>query len=326
MIHFARTYFGNFRWHALGIASVLILLMAFSYFVPVAPVRAIPVREADTYDNMSMSEGSNAVTAAAAVAESYALRGSDIAKRNFVHGSRNTANTLSHSGQEIRRGLTWGAATAGSGILNSTAFVARTTIETTAFVIHAPGTVLGLASETAIVNAVIKPVDTASLPIIDASISSQHMATKTTLKPIETVSNVTSKQGSAAVWPIHGEITTLFGVPHWPYQPTHTGIDISDGRPSGVTPIRPFRPGVVTEVVKSYRGLGNYVSVDHGEGVKSVYAHLSSITVQAGQTLSTDTTLGFEGSTGASTGTHLHFEIWVNGQVQNPLLYINSPL
>jgi murein DD-endopeptidase MepM/ murein hydrolase activator NlpD len=70
--------------------------------------------------------------------------------------------------------------------------------------------------------------------------------------------------------------------------------------------------------------LGNHVIVDHGNGVTSVYAHLHSISVQVGQDVTLDTTLGLEGSTGASTGTHLHFEIRVNGQAANPQQFISG--
>jgi len=320
-----RLHLGNFRWLALSTIAILVFLVVFSIFVPVKPVVNVKVRETVSYDSLGMSDDANAVTSAITYGGSYFMRALDITEQTIVRNSRLTANTMSRSGQSISRGVVHSTTAIGTGTMNSLAFVARSTIELTAFLVHAPGTMLGYAADTAVVNAVIKPVDKTSLPIIEATIPG-HLATKTTITPIETVSHVTTKQAAEADWPIHGEITTLFGVPHWPFQPTHSGIDISDGRPSGVTPIRPFKPGVVTGAVQSYRGLGNHVTVDHGDGVKSVYAHLASITVQTGQTVSMDTVLGFEGSTGASTGTHLHFEIWDNGKVQNPLHYIKRPL
>jgi murein DD-endopeptidase MepM/ murein hydrolase activator NlpD len=62
--------------------------------------------------------------------------------------------------------------------------------------------------------------------------------------------------------------------------------------------------------------------IDHGGGLSSVYGHLYSISVKAGQMVDTNTVLGYEGSTGASTGTHLHFEIRVNGQPEDPKKFI----
>ena len=111
-------------------------------------------------------------------------------------------------------------------------------------------------------------------------------------------------------------------MPHWPYQPTHTGLDISDGQPAGRSEIKPFRPGHVIDIVRSNSGLGNHVIIDHGDGITSVYGHLASIVAVIGQAVDKTTVLGFEGSSGASTGTHLHFEIRVDGQARDPLQFI----
>jgi murein DD-endopeptidase MepM/ murein hydrolase activator NlpD len=140
-----------------------------------------------------------------------------------------------------------------------------------------------------------------------ASVAATHAATV----PLDT----------APQWPIHGSITTLFGAPDWPFQAIHTGIDISDGWHSGVTPIHPFKPGRVIAVLHT-GGLGNHVIVDHGEGMTSVYGHMAFTSVQVGQLVDESAVLGTEGSTGASTGTHLHFEIRINNSPVNPMLYI----
>jgi murein DD-endopeptidase MepM/ murein hydrolase activator NlpD len=163
------------------------------------------------------------------------------------------------------------------------------------------------------------------VPIIDPN-SPELLAALTALPPAKTkdAKQAATRDNSDPVWPIHGAITTNFGVPHWPYQATHTGLDISDGQASGVTPVKPFRPGRVVDVVASGSGLGNHVVVDHGQGVTSVYAHLASISVKVGQKVAQGTTLGLEGSTGASTGTHLHFEIRVHGRAADPHRFING--
>ncbi len=126
-----------------------------------------------------------------------------------------------------------------------------------------------------------------------------------------------SSAGSAAgdggwVWPADWRvITQYFG---W----RHTGLDI-DG--DYHTNNYAAKAGVVT-----YAGwLGGYglmVEIDHGGGVKTRYAHFSSIGVSVGQRVSAGQYLGKCGTTGRSTGTHLHFEVIVNGRYQNPLSYI----
>ncbi len=69
-------------------------------------------------------------------------------------------------------------------------------------------------------------------------------------------------------------------------------------------------------------GYGNYVVVDHGGGVTTLYAHMSTVKVSEGQMVSQGTVLGITGSTGASTGPHLHYEVRINGVYQDPLNYL----
>ena len=68
---------------------------------------------------------------------------------------------------------------------------------------------------------------------------------------------------------------------------------------------------------------GNYIVIDHGNGLSTLYAHCSSLAVGAGQSVSKGQTIGYIGSTGNSTGPHLHFEVRVNGSRTNPLNYIS---
>jgi len=124
------------------------------------------------------------------------------------------------------------------------------------------------------------------------------------------------------VWPLHGQVTTEFGASDYPYQTHHTGIDISSGSRSGVNQIVAFQSGTVTSVIHSSVSFGNHVIIDHGNGLTSLYGHLSSIKVFAGQQVRAGDTLGTEGSTGASTGPHVHFEIRVNNKPVNPRNYI----
>jgi murein DD-endopeptidase MepM/ murein hydrolase activator NlpD len=90
-----------------------------------------------------------------------------------------------------------------------------------------------------------------------------------------------------------------------------------------MTPVYSTAPGVVSFTgVRS--GYGNTIEVDHGRGFKTRYAHLHSIGVRAGQPVAVGQRLGGMGSTGRSTGTHLHYEVWVNGRAQNPDRFVRA--
>ena len=82
-------------------------------------------------------------------------------------------------------------------------------------------------------------------------------------------------------------------------------------------------PGIVSFTgVRS--GYGNTVEIDHGHGFKTRYAHLAVISVGVGQQVGVGQRIGGMGSTGRSTGTHLHYEVWVNGRVQNPERFLKA--
>jgi murein DD-endopeptidase MepM/ murein hydrolase activator NlpD len=218
-----------------------------------------------------------------------------------------------------------GAKVFAGGARNSASFIGKGAGSTFAFISHTPGKVLKMASPSAIASATIRPADAIAVPKINApksAIAPSVNAPLSSAKP-STQPAVPASTGETQ-WPIHGAITTLFGVPEWPYEAIHTGLDISDGNRPGVTPIRPYKSGRITQVIHSSLGLGNHIVVDHGGGMTSVYGHLNSTSVQVGQSVNKDTILGYEGTTGASTGPHLHFEIRINGQPVNPLNYING--
>ena len=89
------------------------------------------------------------------------------------------------------------------------------------------------------------------------------------------------------------------------------------------TPIHVTAPGIVS-FTGVRNGYGNTIEVDHGHGFKTRYAHLSAISVQVGQHVVLGEKIGAMGSTGRSTGTHLHYEVWVNGRAQNPLRFVKA--
>lgn len=181
-----------------------------------------------------------------------------------------------------------------------------------------PANTVETISGTIKVDNVLHPGDHDAVPIIDPKSPAVAQAQEALQAPTPA-----APQPEEAIWPMHGAVTTEFGVPEWPYQPIHTGIDISDGKRSNVTPIKAFRSGRVIDVERT-GGLGNHVVVDHGNGVTSVYGHMASIAVTTGQAVDTTTTLGYEGTTGVSTGPHLHFEIRIEGQVANPRAFISG--
>jgi len=118
--------------------------------------------------------------------------------------------------------------------------------------------------------------------------------------------------GSGFIWPTNGPHTVSGN----DYGPGHLGIDIS--APSG-TPVLAASSGVVVIAQGGYNyGYGNFVEIDHGNGYATIYAHLSQINVGVCQGVGAGELIGLAGSTGNSTGSHLHFEIRLGGANLNP--------
>ncbi|WP_237154011.1 M23 family metallopeptidase [Oryzibacter oryziterrae] len=135
-------------------------------------------------------------------------------------------------------------------------------------------------------------------------------------------------KSAAAAMPLtrplpNAEMTSNFGSRRDPFLGSlafHAGIDFRS--PVG-TNVRPTAAGVVTNASWA-GGYGNMVEVDHGNGITTRYGHLSKILVQVGDRVTTDSIIGEVGSTGRSTGPHLHYETRVNGTAINPVNYINA--
>ncbi|MDP8975138.1 MAG: peptidoglycan DD-metalloendopeptidase family protein [Actinomycetota bacterium] len=121
--------------------------------------------------------------------------------------------------------------------------------------------------------------------------------------------------GSGLVWPLRGPVTSPFGS-RWGR--LHAGIDISAG--TG-TPIRAAKAGTVI-FAGVMGGYGNTVIIDHGGGFSTLYAHQSRLGTNDGASVGQGEVVGFVGSTGHSTGPHLHFETRVGGSPQNPMRYL----
>ncbi len=310
---------GKFWWLVFGIVIILASLFAATLLLPTPATQAC-IDSSRTKGNTKTIYYDMGVLADSAAKSVDEVMQTTIASAYTAGcGGKSIASTVFRGGRSVGNATHNAASVVGSGIGNGALYVARGLGKSIAFIIYVPATVLGTIADTPVVSAVIKPATLIPVPVIGYTLSAATTAT-----PV--IANPTTQIDTTASWPIHGAITTYFGVPHWPYQPIHTGIDISDGQRSGVTPVKPFKPGQIIEVVQSGGGLGNHVVIDHGEGVTSLYGHLSSTSVKVGQAVDKTTVLGFEGSTGVSTGTHLHFEIRVNGQLRDPRLFISSPL
>jgi len=128
---------------------------------------------------------------------------------------------------------------------------------------------------------------------------------------------------SPSGWPAVGNISSGFGMrehPRFGGRKLHTGIDIT--MPKG-TPLHATADGVVSYSDRS-GGNGNIVVIEHGHGLTTVYAHNSKNIVKAGQAVKRGDVIALSGSTGISTGPHLHYEVWRNGQSINPAPFLES--
>jgi murein DD-endopeptidase MepM/ murein hydrolase activator NlpD len=123
---------------------------------------------------------------------------------------------------------------------------------------------------------------------------------------------VPKASASGFIWPISGPVTSEYG-PRW--GGFHPGIDIAG--PNGGA-IVAARSGTVIYSQFNDGGYGNMIVIDNGGGYATAYAHQSKLGVSVGQSVSQGQVIGYEGSTGFSTGPHLHFEIRVDGSAQNP--------
>ena len=123
--------------------------------------------------------------------------------------------------------------------------------------------------------------------------------------------------------PVQGYISSYFGVRPDPFDgqsARHTGIDIAT--PFG-TPVHAVAEGMVT-FAGVRRGYGNVVEIDHGNGYMTRYAHNSKLDVHPGQHVQVGDVIAQAGSTGRSTGSHVHFEVWYHDRVVNPLAFARS--
>lgn len=130
------------------------------------------------------------------------------------------------------------------------------------------------------------------------------------------------RKREAFVWPTRGRLSSLFGGRPDPFTGrwrNHNGLDIANA--TG-TLIAAAMSGRVVQVGNSPMGYGKYVLVDHGNGFQTLYAHMNTINVRKGERVNRNQKLGLMGNTGRSTGSHLHFTIYLRGVPVNPQNYL----
>jgi murein DD-endopeptidase MepM/ murein hydrolase activator NlpD len=147
------------------------------------------------------------------------------------------------------------------------------------------------------------------------SLQRESAALAATIRSAQSGSVGSGVSASGLIWPVHGPVTSGFG---WRWGRMHEGIDIAV--PTG-TPVAAAASGTVI-TAGWLGGYGNLVVIDHGNGLATAYGHNSSVTVGVGQSVAQGQVIAYSGSTGHSTGPHVHFEVRVNGSPVDPLGYL----
>ncbi len=159
----------------------------------------------------------------------------------------------------------------------------------------------------------IAKINTDSLQNASITVETAAEEIKEENEAIAVINNV-----KLAVLPVNGRISSRYGESSSRRKSTHTGLDIAC---SSGTDIKVVSKGIITFAGRS-GSYGNLVKVDHGEGVETWYGHCSKIYANVGDEVKPGDVIAAVGSTGNSTGPHLHFEIRINGSTVNPQKYV----
>ena len=123
-----------------------------------------------------------------------------------------------------------------------------------------------------------------------------------------------------SLWPASGDVSSPYGL-RWGGSDFHPGIDIANDYG---TPIIAAASGTVTAAGWNSGGYGNMVDIDHGNGIWTRYGHAEAVAVSVGESVRKGQIIAYMGSTGFSTGPHVHYEVHVNGEIVNPILYLGG--
>lgn len=126
-----------------------------------------------------------------------------------------------------------------------------------------------------------------------------------------------------SIWPANGDVTSRFG---WRNAPLGSGSDFHPGIDIANNIGTPISAAADGRVVYSgwYSGYGKLVQIDHGNGIETLYGHCSELIVHEGQTIHKGELIAYMGSTGWSTGSHVHYEVRANGSAVNPASFLNN--
>lgn len=154
------------------------------------------------------------------------------------------------------------------------------------------------------------------IQIDDLEVAKENTVEKLNIDTTESIADINGIK--VATLPVTGTISSRYGVSSKIRVSTHTGLDIAT---TTGTPIKVVADGTIT--FAAYSGSYGYlVKVDHGNGVETWYGHTSKMLVKEGQAVKAGNTISLVGSTGNSTGPHLHFEVRINGEHVNPQKYL----
>ena len=154
------------------------------------------------------------------------------------------------------------------------------------------------------------------IQIDDLEVAKENTVEKLNIDTTESIADINGIK--VATLPVTGTISSRYGVSSKIRVSTHTGLDIAT---TTGTPIKVVADGTIT--FAAYSGSYGYlVKVDHGNGVETWYGHTSKMLVKEGQAVKAGNTIALVGSTGNSTGPHLHFEVRINGEHVNPQKYL----
>lgn len=183
---------------------------------------------------------------------------------------------------------------------------------------------LGIAPERLVSGGVGGPYEpmAAAQSTTDAQADTQFRALFTTWKKLDSVERAAI--AIPAAQPVHNlSYTSTFGVRSDPFRGTaamHAGVDI----PGSIgTPIYATADGIISRAERT-GGYGNLVEINHGRGISTRYGHLSRLLVGANARVARGQLIGLMGSTGRSTGSHLHYEVRIDGQAVNPIPFLQT--
>ncbi len=186
-----------------------------------------------------------------------------------------------------------------------------------------------LDSQGAVQHAQTVVIRSAHYPAQNVVLSKTLTQLRSTSDERDKVSEFQKEQSAVRYWnfplqePIDGCLTSLFGVRRLhngkPTGDFHAGLD---QRGATGTPIHAVTAGTV-RLAGQFALHGGTVGIDHGQGLKSIYLHMSKVTAQEGERVRVGDVIGYVGSTGRSTGSHLHWALYANGEPVNPLQWVH---